>query len=76
MKNNTQDFRDTLEDIHTGMAKLILARIKDGTATASDLSVARQFLRDNAMQAKPVKDSPLGNLVDAIPTFDEPLSYQ
>lgn len=67
-------YRDTLGTIQTGMAKLLLKRIEDGTATASDLAVARALLRDNSVQAKPVKESPLGNLASAIPTFDEPLA--
>lgn len=70
-----QSFRDTLGNIQGEMADLLLSRIRDKTATASDLAVARALLRDNAIQAKPVKDSPLGNLSKAIPTFDDPLTY-
>lgn len=66
-------FRDTLGNIQTDMAKLLLERIRDKTATASDLAVARALLRDNAVQAKPVQGSPLGNLSKEIPTFDPPL---
>lgn len=70
-----QSFRDTLGNIQSEMAALLLARIRSGAATASDLAVARALLRDNAIQAKPVKDSPLGNLSKEIPTFDEPPLY-
>lgn len=69
-------FRDTLGTIQTEMATLLLKRIKDGTATAADLAVARALLRDNSVQAKPVKDSPLGNLAKSIPTFDDHPNYQ
>lgn len=68
-------FRDTLGSIQTKMAQLLLKRIETGEATAADLAVARALLRDNSVQAKPVKDSPLGNLAASIPTFDEPATY-
>lgn len=70
-----QSFRDTLGNIQGEMAELLLARIRDKTATASDLAVARALLRDNSVQAKPVKDSPLGNLAGSIPTFDGEPTY-
>lgn len=69
----TDKFRDTLGDIQTGMASLLLQRIRSGEASSADLAVARALLKDNAVQAKPVKDSPLGNLADSIPTFDDGL---
>lgn len=69
------EFRDTLGSIQTKMAQLLLKRIESGEATAADLAVARALLRDNAVQAKPIKDSPLGNLAASIPTFDEPATY-
>lgn len=68
-----ETFRHTLGDIQSEMADLLLRRIRSGEATASDLAVARALLRDNAVQAKPVKDSPLGNLSKEIPTFDPPM---
>lgn len=59
------------DEMHGALAKTLLNRIKDGTATAADLSVARQFLKDNAVQAAPVKGSPLQGLADGMPTFDD-----
>lgn len=59
--------------MHAALADALMKRIKDGTATAADLSVARQFLKDNAIQADPVKGSPLGNLADSLPHFDDAL---
>ena len=64
-------------DIHLESAKLLLARIKDGTATASDLAVARAILKDNNITVKPVKGSPLGNLAASLPQFDDDkVTYQ
>lgn len=57
--------------LHRGLAEVLSKRIKDGTATAADLSVARQFLKDNGIQAVPVPGSPVRNLADDLPTFDD-----
>lgn len=53
-----------LGDLQDGMIRLLLNRVKDGTASASDLAVARALLRDNGITAVPAKGSPLGNLAD------------
>lgn len=56
------------EDLHTASVKLLLKRIKDGTATASDLGVARQLLRDNGIDINAGnKKAPLHALADALP---------
>ncbi|MGQ0621490.1 MAG: hypothetical protein ACT4QA_16475 [Panacagrimonas sp.] len=52
------DLNALLAQIHEGLARDLLSKIKSGEATAADLSVARQFLKDNAIQAKPVQGSP------------------
>ena len=40
---------------------------KDPDAKSSDLNVARQFLRDNGIDAVPTDGSPLKKLVDELP---------
>lgn len=65
------DERDKLfAQMHTALAKDLLKRIESGEATAADLGVARQFLKDNQIQGLPVKKSPLGALAASIPDFD------
>jgi len=59
-----------LEQMHAAMGKELLRRIEDGTATASDLSVARQFLKDNGIDSVPTESSPIGQLTKAMP-FDD-----
>lgn len=59
-----------LAAIHAALAEDLLKRIRKGEATAADLSVARQFLKDNNISAVPVKNSPLGKLAGSIPDFD------
>jgi len=55
----------TLQDI---LAEELLARIKSGEATPSDLNVARQLLKDNAIVVDIRReDSPTANLADKLP---------
>ena len=61
---------DSLKELHTRLAERLLERIKEKDVKASDLNVARQFLRDNGIDAVPTENSPLQNLIDEMP-FDE-----
>lgn len=68
------NLEDLLNDIHSEIASALLKKIKDGTATSADLSVARQFLKDNNITAVPTKGNPLDALNDQfsdLPTFEE-----
>ena len=58
-----------LKELHGVLAQELLKRVKDPEAKASDLNVARQFLKDNGIEAIPVDNSPLKSLVDELP-FD------
>ena len=60
-----------LDDLHTELATTLLDKVKSGTAKASDLNVARQFLRDNGIAGVPVENSPLKNLMDELPFTEE-----
>ena len=61
------DLKKILEQLHTELAETLLAKIRKGEATASDLSVARQFLKDNGIDAARKPDSPIDNLANEIP---------
>ena len=61
---------DNLKELHEVLAKVLLERVKDKDAKSSDLNVARQFLRDNGIDAVPTQDSPLQKLIEELP-FDE-----
>ena len=68
------DLQELLNSIHVQLAEDLLERIKKGTATSADLSVARQFLKDNNTTSVPAKGTPLGELDDRmsdLPTFDD-----
>tara|TARA_R100000808_G_C2043629_1_gene82148 strand:- start:65 stop:283 length:219 start_codon:yes stop_codon:yes gene_type:complete len=62
--------KDLFKQLHEGLALELLERIKNGEAKPADLSVARQFLKDNGVDAIATPDSPLKQLVDSLP-FDE-----
>lgn len=62
---------DTLVDLlHTELAKELLARIRSGEAPAAVLKEAREFLKDNGVQANPATNKGIKELTDALP-FDE-----
>ena len=60
-----------LDDLHSELAATLLDKVWSGTAKASDLNVARQFLRDNGIAGVPVENSPLKNLMDELPFTEE-----
>tara|TARA_Y100000310_G_scaffold246804_1_gene252195 strand:+ start:1442 stop:1666 length:225 start_codon:yes stop_codon:yes gene_type:complete len=64
------DLHQLLEDLHNETAQLLLERIKSGEATAADLSVARQFLKDNGIDSVFFKESPISNLAAVLPFGD------
>ena len=60
-----------LDDLHSELAATLLDKVRSGTAKASDLNVARQFLRDNGIAGVPVENLPLKNLMDELPFTEE-----
>ena len=56
-----------LKELHAVLAEKLLQKVKDPDAKSSDLNVARQFLRDNGIDAVPTDGSPLKTLVDELP---------
>ena len=60
-----------LKELHAVLAEKLLKLVKDPECKSSDLNVARQFLRDNGIDAVPVEGSPLQKLADELP-FDIP----
>jgi hypothetical protein len=58
---------EMLKELHTRLAERLLDRIKEKDVKASDLNVARQFLKDNGIESLPVDNSPLQKLIDEMP---------
>lgn len=63
--------KDKLKELHNELAEKLLAKVRDEEVTASELNVARQFLRDNGVDAMPTDDSPLKSLMNELPFNDE-----
>ncbi len=63
--------KEMMELLHKTLAENLLLRIQDPEAKSSDLNVARQFLKDNNIDAIPTNDSPLGDLVASLPNFND-----
>ena len=57
--------------LHKTLAENLLLRIQDPEAKSADLNVARQFLKDNGIDALPVEGSPLSDLVRTLPDFSD-----
>jgi len=63
------DLDELLQQLHSETAQQLLEKVRSGSATASDLNVARQFLKDNNIESIPKAGSPEHNLAQELP-FD------
>jgi|TARA_R100000234_G_scaffold50711_1_gene30369 hypothetical protein len=59
--------KEKLSSLHTVLTELLLEKIQSGEASSGDLSVARQFLRDNGIDANVNQSEPLLNLAKVLP---------
>lgn len=55
------------EELYDELVKSLLARVKSGEATAAQLGVVRQFLKDNSISADKDKHPALGALAKSLP---------
>jgi len=60
-----------MDQLHSTLANTLLSRINDPDVKASDLNVARQFLKDNGIEALAAEGSPLADLVATLPDFND-----
>ena len=67
--------QEKLKQLHESLADELLKRVRSEDVKASDLNVARQFLKDNNIEALPVDNSPLKSLVDELPFSNEEEVY-
>ncbi|MEJ6769668.1 MAG: hypothetical protein QNK95_09205 [Paracoccaceae bacterium] len=63
--------KDMMDLLHKTLTENLLLRVQDPEAKSSDLNVARQFLKDNGIDALPVEGSPLSSLVATLPDFSD-----
>ena len=64
---NIEDSRKVLEELHESLADALLEKIRNGEATPADLSVARQFLKDNGVDAVIGQNAPITRLALSLP---------
>jgi len=63
--------KNILDELQDCVARDLLAKVKSGEASASELSVATKFLKDNGAVNEVIStESPMANLLEALP-FDE-----
>ena len=65
------DNKELMDLLHRTLAENLLSRVKNPEAKSADLNVARQFLKDNGIDALPVENSPLSDLVKSLPDFSD-----
>lgn len=65
----SDNLKKTLSDLHLKLAQDLLNRVESGEATTADLSVARQFLKDNGVDSSVQANKPMLNLAEIMP-FD------
>ena len=65
------DINDQLASLHEGLAYHLKSKLDDGTISSSELSVLRQFLKDNQVSAQPVEGTPFGDLVSSLPDLEK-----
>ena len=65
--------KDKLIELHSILAEQLLKKVREDDVKASDLNVARQFLKDNGIDGLPTNDNPLGELVNELPFAEKKL---
>ena len=59
--------KEALDDLHATLARILAARLGGEGCTAADLGVARQFLKDNGIDAVAKSGSPLAAIAASLP---------
>lgn len=67
---------DALADLHGALADEFTRRIKDKTATATDLNAARQFLKDNNISCDGARSPKARTLADELEAYPELMDMQ
>ena len=62
--------KQLIDSLHEAVTQQLLLRVRSGEATASELSVAVKFLKDNGASLDAIMaESPMANLLNDLP-FD------
>ena len=64
--------KSVMDALHAALADDLLTRVLSGQATPAELGQARQFLKDNGIEAIATPENALGKLADELPDFPDP----
>jgi hypothetical protein len=67
----TRALDSTLGELHLQMAQHLLAKVKSGEASAQELAAAIKFLKDNNITSAVDAGTPLADLRDTFPIFND-----
>lgn len=70
MSEPSDSVSKNLVDLQLQLSKELLRKIKSGEATAADLAVARQYLKDNDIQTPVGADDNMDELTDKLGDVD------
>ena len=62
--------KQQIDSLHEAVTQELLLRVRSGEATASELSVAVKFLKDNGASLDVIMaESPMANLLEGLPFY-------
>lgn len=67
--------KEVLKSLHKLLCEELVRRIQSGEASPADLNVARQMLKDNAIDQAALQGTPILKLAQSLP-FDENLNLK
>lgn len=67
--------KEVLKSLHRLLCEELVRRVQSGEASPADLNVARQMLKDNAIDQAALQGTPILKLAQSLP-FDENLNLK
>lgn len=71
-----KDANELLSQLHADLAEHLKGKLDDGTISAAELGILRQFLKDNQITAQPVEGTPFGDLAKALPDIENVVTFR
>jgi len=71
-----RDANELLSQLHADLAEHLKGKLDDGTISAAELGILRQFLKDNQITAQPVEGTPFGDLAKALPDIENVVTFR
>ncbi len=63
--------KEKLAEMHEALADALINRLKSNDLNASDMNVARQFLKDNQFEPEDRQNERFQSLFAQLPTFED-----